>query len=75
MDPGLAPIEQEGQGGRCRQEEVLLVFLSYKSYLYVYRSRKVAKVQRAIVGASLEEIRVRRAANKPKVVAASSAQK
>ena len=40
------------------------------------RTRKAAKVQRAIVGASLEEIRGRRVANKPKVVAAAdSAQK
>lgn len=77
VDSGLASIEQERHpGGRC-QEEVrpsrenntkLLITL-------ICRARRVVKVQRAIVGATLEELSKKRQIAKPVSVATEAALK
>lgn len=66
MDPSLEKIEQEGKGGRCRQKEVSFGFGCVECCLRVcvgvFRARRTIKSTRAIVGASLDDIKLKRAA-------------
>jgi large subunit ribosomal protein L24e len=73
VDTILETSPQERKGGRWFQEEVSET-ISRLPLTYL-RSRRAVKVQRAIVGASLEELKKKRQTTKTQSVATESALK
>ncbi len=68
MDPSLEKIEQEGQGRRYHQKEVSYwviancFVLDANIFAVTLRARRVVKTSRAIVGATLDDIKAKKAA-------------